>query len=108
MRLCVGSFFDPSAGANTAVLSRIMNIVAILLFLALNGHLLMLAGLARTFDLLPIGPATLSSQGWGILFEWSSQVLVSGMLLALPLIIVLLSINQIGRASCRERVCQYV
>jgi len=93
MGLSFASFFDPSTGANTAVLSRMMNIVAILLFLALNGHLLMLAGLVRTFDVLPIGLDTLDPSGWGSLFDWSSQVLVSGMLLALPLIIVLLSIN---------------
>jgi flagellar biosynthetic protein FliR len=93
MGLSFASFFDPSTGANTAVLSRFLNIIAILLFLALNGHLLVLAGLARTFQIIPVGPATLSPNGWGVLFEWSSQVLISGMLLALPLIIVLLAIN---------------
>lgn len=93
MGLSFASFFDPSTGANTAVLSRLLNIIAMLVFLALNGHLLMLAGLARTFEVLPVGQAALSPDGWRILFDWSSQVLVSGMLLALPLIIVLLAIN---------------
>lgn len=93
MGLSFASFFDPSTGANTAVLSQLMNIIAMLLFLALNGHLLMLAGLARTFEVLPIGRAALAAGGWRILFDWSAQVLISGMLLALPLIIVLLAIN---------------
>jgi flagellar biosynthetic protein FliR len=93
MGLSFASFFDPATGANTAVLSRIMNIVAMLLFLALNGHLLMLHGVIRSFDVLPIRIGPLDPNGWGILFEWSSEVMVSGMLLALPLIIVLLTIS---------------
>ncbi len=93
MGLSFASFFDPATGANTAVLARIMNIVAMLVFMALNGHLLMLGGFIRTFDILPIQIGSLDPNGWGVLFEWSSQVMVSGMLLALPLIIVLLTIN---------------
>lgn len=93
MGLSFASFFDPATGANTAVLSRIMNIVAMLVFLALNGHLLMLGGAIRTFEVLPIRIGALDPNGWGVLFEWSSEVMVSGMLLALPLIIVLLTIN---------------
>lgn len=92
MGLAFASFFDPATGANTAVLSRIINMVAILLFLAINGHLLIFEGLVRTFDILPIG-ASLMPNGFGQLLEWSSQLWISGMLLALPIIIILLTIN---------------
>lgn len=92
MGLAFASFFDPATGANTAVLSRIINLVMMLLFLAVNGHLLMLNGLLHTFEFLPVG-ASLNVNGWGTLLEWSSQLWISGMLLALPLIIVLLTIN---------------
>ncbi|GAA0221829.1 flagellar biosynthetic protein FliR [Castellaniella daejeonensis] len=92
MGLAFASFFDPATGANTAVLSRLINLVAMLIFLAVNGHLLMLDGLVRTFDLLPVG-APLMTDGWGALLDWSSQLWISGMLLALPLVVVLLTIN---------------
>jgi flagellar biosynthetic protein FliR len=92
MGLAFASFFDPATGANTAVLSRLFNLVAMLIFLAVNGHLLMIDGLMRTFDFLPVG-APLDPNGWGALLEWSGQLWISGMLLALPLIIVLLTIN---------------
>ncbi|MBV6273177.1 flagellar biosynthetic protein FliR [Alcaligenaceae bacterium CGII-47] len=92
MGLAFASFFDPATGANTAVLSRILNLVMMLLFLAVNGHLLMLSGLIHTFEFLPVG-ASLHVNGWGTLLEWSAQLWISGMLLALPLIIVLLTIN---------------
>ncbi|MGB3836058.1 flagellar biosynthetic protein FliR [Castellaniella sp.] len=92
MGLAFASFFDPATGANTAVLSRLINLVALLMFLAVNGHLLMLDGLVRTFDLLPVG-ASLNANGWGALMEWSGQLWISGILLALPVLIVLLAIN---------------
>ncbi|CFM04522.1 flagellar biosynthetic protein [Bordetella pertussis] len=47
MGLSFASFFDPATGANTAVLSRLFNIVAMLVFLALDGHLLVLGALVR-------------------------------------------------------------
>lgn len=94
MGLSFASFFDPATGANTAVLSRIMNVVAMLLFLALNGHLILIGNLANTFYILPVTASpSLNIDGWGILFEWSAQVMIAGMLLALPLIIILLTIS---------------
>jgi len=93
MGLSFASFFDPSAGGNTAVLSRLLNIIAMLLFLTLNGHLLMLQGLLHSFDILPIGTPELHEDGWGILLTFSAQIMTSGLLLALPLIVMLLAIN---------------
>ncbi|WP_323011367.1 flagellar biosynthetic protein FliR [Castellaniella sp.] len=92
MGLAFASFFDPATGANTAVLSRLLNLVAMLLFLAVNGHLLMLDGLARSFELLPIG-ASLHADGWAALMHWSGQIWIIGLLLALPLLVVLQTIN---------------
>ncbi|MBO1111093.1 flagellar biosynthetic protein FliR [Bordetella petrii] len=93
MGLSFASFFDPATGANTAVLSRLFNIVAMLVFLALDGHLLVLAALVRSFDVLPLTELTLDRNGWGILVQWGQTIFVSGLLLALPLICALLTIN---------------
>src|SRR5690606_37302830 len=49
MGLAFASFFDPGSG-NTAVLARLFNTVTLLVFVAMNGHLLMIAGVARTFE----------------------------------------------------------
>lgn len=92
MGLAFASFFDPGSGANTAVTARIIHLVALLVFFSMNGHLLMLGGLLNSFSALPLG-GSLSPDGWEELLLWSSQLWISGMLLALPLIIVLLTIN---------------
>jgi len=93
MGLSFASFFDHGTGGNTAVLSRIMNLLAMLTFLSIDGHLLLLGCLAHSFDTMPIRTGWLDIRGWGVLFAWSSQVATYGILLALPLIITLLTIN---------------
>lgn len=93
MGLSFASFFDPATGSNTAVLSRLMNMVAMLVFLALDCHLMMIEGLYMTFETLPAAPGTLNVDGWQVLFHWSAQVLAGGLLLALPLVMTLLCIS---------------
>lgn len=93
MGLSFASFFDPATGSNTAVLSRLLNILAMLVFLALDGHLLVLAALVRSFDVLPLSPGVMHREGWGVLVQWGGVVFTSGLLLALPLICALLTIN---------------
>ena len=93
MGLAFASFFDPSTGSNTAVLARLLNTITLLVFVAMNGHLLMIAGLLHTFDVLPIQVGELDVNGWGVLLEWSREIVVSGLLLALPVMVVLLTIN---------------
>ncbi|MBW8719956.1 MAG: flagellar biosynthetic protein FliR [Variovorax paradoxus] len=67
MGLSFASFFDPMAGGATMVVARLMHMLAILLFLAVDGHLLMLAALAESFHTLPIADAPLAAQGWMLL-----------------------------------------
>lgn len=93
MGLSFASFFDPSSGSNTAVISRLLNIVTMLIFLAVNGHLVMLQAFIYTFEMFPIAPATLHADGWGVIMDASKDIFLSGLLLALPLIIVLLTMN---------------
>jgi len=93
MGLSFASFFDPTTGANTAVLARIMTRIALLLFLALDGHLLIIGTLVQSFDTLPVAVTSLPQNGWGVLLEWGAQLTELGLLLALPLIAALLAIN---------------
>lgn len=94
MGLAFASFFDPATGANTAVLSRLLNVVAMLIFIALNGHLLLIQALVNTFHILPItANFSLQPEGWAVLFEWSSEIMHGGLQLALPMMIILLTIS---------------
>ncbi|MFZ5511363.1 MAG: flagellar biosynthetic protein FliR, partial [Pseudomonadota bacterium] len=70
-----------------------MGVVALLAFLALNGHLMMLALLAESFHWLPIGHADFGAKGWENLVRWGSTIFSAGVLLSLPMIAALLITN---------------
>lgn len=93
MGLSLATIFDPTTQANTEVLARLFNILAMLIFLSVNGHLLMLGMLVKTFTILPIGTQTLNPEGWAMVAQLGSKVFSSGLLLALPLIAALLVIQ---------------
>jgi flagellar biosynthetic protein FliR len=93
MGLSFASFFDPMAGGTTMVVARLLNMLAMLLFLALDVHLMLLSVLVESFQTLPIGDAPWSGGGWMFLVQGASQVFASGLMLSLPLVTALLILN---------------
>jgi len=93
MGLSFAAFFDPSSGGNTMVLSRLLNVMAILIFLAVDGHLMLIMTLAESFRTLPIADTPLVASGWFRLVSAGSQIFSGGLMLALPLIAILLTLN---------------
>ncbi|MBC9070797.1 flagellar biosynthetic protein FliR [Thauera sp. CAU 1555] len=93
MGLSFAIFFSPGTGGQTAVLSEFLGLVATLLFLAINGHLLMIDVLVRSFEWLPITTAPLSSGGWSFIVRYATVVFATGLLLSLPMLTALLVTN---------------
>ncbi|GHC26107.1 flagellar biosynthetic protein FliR [Aidingimonas halophila] len=93
MGLAFATFFSPDTGANSMVLSRIFYMIALLMFLALNGHLIVIEILATSFDTLPIGMGRFDAGAFEMIARFGSTIFLSGMLLAIPLVGALLIIN---------------
>jgi flagellar biosynthetic protein FliR len=93
MGLSFAAFFDPSTGGQTMVLGRLLNALATLLFLAFDGHLMLVTLLVQSFDVLPVAVAPLAARGWLVLATAGSQVISGGLMLALPLMTAMLVIN---------------
>ena len=93
MGLSFAAFFDPSSGGQTMVLARLLNVMAILIFLAVDGHLMLIMTLAESFRTLPIADTPLAASGWFRLVSAGSQIFSGGLMLALPLIAILLTLN---------------
>lgn len=93
MGLSFASFYDPTSGGATVVVGRFLNVMAMLVFLAVNGHLVLIATLAESFQILPIADAPLAATGWYLLAVAGGQVFLGGLILALPLIATLLTLN---------------
>ena len=93
MGLGFASFFDPQSAGQTLVLSRFFNLLAMLVFLAVNAHLLVVALLAESFATLPISTAPLTAEGFRGVASFGATLFVIGLQIALPLIAVLLMVN---------------
>jgi flagellar biosynthetic protein FliR len=93
MGLGFASFFDPQSAGQTLVLARFFNMLAVLLFLAVNAHLLLLGVLVDSFQILPISTQPLSTAGFYNVAAFGSTVFAVGLQLALPLIAILLMTN---------------
>ena len=93
MGLSFASFFDPMNGGATMVVARFLNMLAMLIFIAVDGHLMMIAALAESFQALPISDAPLNADGWLVIATGGAQIFASGLMLALPLVTALLTLN---------------
>ncbi|TDO16781.1 MULTISPECIES: flagellar biosynthetic protein FliR [Halomonas] len=93
MGLAFATFFDPSSGTNMVVLSRILYMITLLMFLAFNGHLMVLEVLVTSFQTLPIGIGRFNPDAFIMLARYGGTIYTAGLLLALPLVASLLIVN---------------
>lgn len=93
MGLAFATFFAPDTGANTMILSSLFYMLALLMFLAFNGHLMVIDVLASSFVTLPVGVGTLDASAFELLVRFGGTLFLYGLLLALPLVAALLIIN---------------
>ena len=93
MGLGFASIVDPQNGVQVPVVSQAFLIMVTLVFLALNGHLLLIEVLADSFQQLPVGPLVITHDGLWQLVSWGSTMFVGGMLVALPAVAARLLVN---------------
>lgn len=56
MGLAFAQFIDPARGTQTPLIGSFLGILASLMFLVIDGHLLVIAAVVQSFELIPIGP----------------------------------------------------
>jgi flagellar biosynthetic protein FliR len=93
MGLGFATLVDPQRGANTTVLGQMFMIFGILTYLSINGHLVLLASLAQSFQSLPIGAAQIDKNLLLSVALWGGRVFEIGLLIALPAVIALVIVN---------------
>jgi flagellar biosynthetic protein FliR len=93
MGLGFASLVDPTTGVQTPVIAQLFVISASLLFLAVDGHLLLIEMLAQSFSSLPVAVDGFEKANLWQIIAWSSQIFSSGVLLALPIMATLLFVN---------------
>lgn len=93
MGLGFATFYDPDNTAQTPVISEVISLLALLVLLSINGHLMILATLAQSFHALPIGTTSLAPETWSNIAYAAGIIFSSGLLLALPVVCAMLITN---------------
>jgi flagellar biosynthetic protein FliR len=85
--------FDPQSAAQTPVISEFLGMLALLTFMAINGHLMVIATLTQSFSVLPIGTASLVNASWLNIANAGGIIFSYAVLLSLPVLVALLITN---------------
>lgn len=93
MGLGFASFYDPQTNGTTSAISQFLTLIATVLFLSLNMHLVLLETLVDSFNTIPIGSDGLTPDIWKNIVTTASVIFTSGLQLALPIITALLVTN---------------
>ena len=92
MGLGFATLVDPQRGAQVPVLGQMFMIFGTLIYLSINGHLMLLGALAESFHTLPIG-AHVGQDFLMSVVLWGARVFDTGLLIALPAVIALVIVN---------------
>jgi flagellar biosynthetic protein FliR len=93
MGLGFALFFDPEHNNQTPIVGILLGYLASLIFLALNGHLMLIAAVTESFHTLPLNPRPQLALDWHSLVAQGGTIFSIGLHLALPVLAALLLTN---------------
>jgi flagellar biosynthetic protein FliR len=87
------SMVDPGSGAQTPVVGNLFLLLATLIFLAVDGHLLMFRMLVASFETIPISNQGISIANYRALADWGGFMFGAALTMSISAITALLLIN---------------
>ncbi|HRC72729.1 MAG TPA: flagellar biosynthetic protein FliR [Candidatus Competibacter sp.] len=93
MGLSFASLVDPQNGGQTPLLSQFYTLLGTLIFLALNGHLLLVQLLVDSFKTLPVAAVGADRDVLWVLANWASHTFAGAVSISLPAVASLLVVN---------------
>ena len=93
MGLNFAGFFNPSNNVQASAMAVFMSHMTALLFVVLNGHLMVLMAVVQSYKLIPLNSSMLEMiQNWR-LHEMGALIFSSAFWMALPVMVLLLLVN---------------
>lgn len=93
MGLNFASFFDPASNAQVSAVARFFGQISMLLFVVINGHLLVLMAVVKSFDAFPVDGNFLQALGQLRLYTLGTSLFSSALWIALPMVALLFFVN---------------
>ena len=93
MGLGFATAYDPQSASQTPVVSEFIGLLALLMFLSIDGHLMVISTLVQSFTFLPVGLLAISEASWLNIANAGGIIFSAGVMLALPAVTALLITN---------------
>lgn len=93
MGLGMASLIDPQSQDHVTSLAQWQNLLALLIFLSIDGHHMLIRAVADSFRVLPLGGGIPHAGGFGIVFELAGGLFVVALRVAAPVLVLLLMVN---------------
>ncbi|WP_286239953.1 flagellar biosynthetic protein FliR [Neptuniibacter halophilus] len=93
MGLGFASMTDPANGISVVMLGQFYLTLIMMIFVALNGHLIMIEVIVRSFDVMPVSLQAIEREGFWRVVMAGSWMFSAAMLMALPAVTALLVVN---------------
>ena len=95
MGFAAANIFDPQTTQQLSLMSQFINVLALLAFLALNGHHYFFRLIVESYVLLPPGPLDFSAGAVDELMRLTSRMFVLGVKFSAPILALLLIANMV-------------
>ena len=89
----VVQLFDPATSRQTPIIAQYFTLVASLVLLSLNGHMLIVATILSSYDSIPAFGASLPAESGDDVLRLCQQMFMIGLKLAAPVLVIILLIN---------------
>jgi len=93
MGLNFAAFFDPSMNTQSSAVARFFAQMASLLFVVMNGHMMVLMAVTKSFVAFPVSPRFMDALAEMQLQKLGAEVFSSALWIALPMVGILLFTN---------------
>jgi flagellar biosynthesis protein FliR len=91
--LSVASLLDPSTGQQTSILSRLVRTIAVLVFLLINGHHVVLGAMVQSFSVIPLTATLNLLEASRYVTEIAVDIFTAGLQISAPILIVVFLID---------------
>ena len=93
MGLNFAAFFDPSLNSQSSAVARFFGHMTSLLFVVMNGHIMVLMAVNKSFEAFPIDQNFLQALGQMQLHKIGADLFASALWMALPMVGMLMFVN---------------
>jgi len=93
MGLGFATFFDPQSKGRSSAIAQFLSLLMLMLYLAANIHLMMIATLAESFYTMPIAAGGFGAHNFHQIVIWGGHIFSAGVQLSLPIVAALLIVN---------------